>query len=918
MLLLKFLKLITEESTYEEGKQLYRNGAVISYSEKKALEDVYDVEAKVLKDGKTFTLSLFINRKSEVFSQLNCNCYYYATCSHIIAAVFKFCENHKMLKIDENEIPQKYDYAIYDKKGLFFLSTSFEEIIDKWIEGEIKFNEDIKAILETLSYYERAVIYELKYSNDKKLTNELVKALEHVKINGIKMKTKKQRYEIDIENNHIKLKRMEKIEIDTKKGIFYFPLEERKLEIYRDKEVYPEILFDILPSLQKEMEIRFLKSVENYVLEEKIADYILKFEEQEKKIYIIPEINIEGRTYQNLEILTIDMKYKKISEFHWKKIDDIRYKEFIAFLKCKNLKATKHGFLCSHEFFSDEYKLIPSYWKKVGIKNVVLEGEAKVNIKDKKGSVEISYNLNDDRLSDTELKEIVEDGFIKKGKNLYFVENKKEILTETKVEDRKENLMCFIETIRDRKNLNIKNSIMENIKIPDKFASVLRNYQKDGFKWMYFLHQFKFGGILADDMGIGKTIQTLALIEAIEEKGRFLIVVPKSLLFNWKDEINKFLKTDDYLIYDGEKQKREKLFESIYHKKIIVTSYSILKQDYEELKDVEFLYLILDEAQHIKNYETVIWRQIKGLKSKFRLALTGTPIENSLKELWAIFEFIMPEYLGKYEKYTGKGGVEEIKYRTMPFILRRTKSEVLKELPEKIEQVVRVELYPKQKKLYDSILDEMRKKIDDEINKVGIKKSYFTILSALTYLREVCNHPELVGRKNIFSSKVDLFEEIVGDAVEGGHKVLVFSQFVRMLEILERSLKAKNIKYEVLTGSTKDRMDVVNRFNNNEEIKVFLISLKAGGVGLNLTSADTVIHIDPWWNPMVERQATDRVHRIGQTKTTNVYKIITKETIEEKILDIQERKKELFDNLINSNSEMMKDITIDDLKKLFE
>jgi len=473
----------------------------------------------------------------------------------------------------------------------------------------------------------------------------------------------------------------------------------------------------------------------------------------------------------------------------------------------------------------------------------------------------------------------------------------------------------------------LKRRLEERTSVTSILKPVMRSYQKAGYHWMKMLERFGLSGILADDMGLGKTIQSISILSDLPTNSRSLVICPKTLLFNWAAEINKFNKSLSYILYEGSQKERKKILDNL-NVNLLFASYSIIQNDIDDLSEIEFDYIILDEAQHIKNPSALRTKAVKRLKAKHRCALSGTPIENNPVELWSIFDFLMPGYLPKSQNFVNKyksdsvlqkESNEKLKMLVSPFILRRKKQDVLIELPDKQVQQVFCKLTPVQEKMYLQILEEVKTKYLEGEN---IGKSYLHILAALTKLRQICNHPHLVDKdmkENIeFSGKLELLREIIVDAVEGGKKLLIFSQFVKMLQILREMLKEENITFEYMDGSTKNRQKVIDNFNNNNNIRTFLISLKTGGYGLNLTSADTVIIVDPWWNPMGENQAIDRAHRIGQTKKVMVYKIITKGTIEEKILDLQQNKRVMFENIIEEGQSVVKKMDAEQLRKLLE
>ncbi len=471
---------------------------------------------------------------------------------------------------------------------------------------------------------------------------------------------------------------------------------------------------------------------------------------------------------------------------------------------------------------------------------------------------------------------------------------------------------------------------IDTCELPGSFHGELRPYQKAGFDWLHFLREFGVGGILADDMGLGKTVQTLALLQHVYDNGESLpslIVVPTSPLFNWQKEIERFTPQLRTLLYTGSDRKQHlELFDK-YH--LIVTSYGILRRDVDILKQKKFLYVVLDESQNIKNPVSINAQATRALSARHRLALSGTPVENNLNELWSQFAFLNPGMLGServfseqfakpIEKFADEQASTALKQLIFPFILRRTKDLVATELPPKVESVVYCEMDAEQKRHYEYWRRYYRESILNSIETVGFQKSKIKVLEGLMRLRQVCCHPRLVevGYGGT-SGKFDVFSEMLEDILAEGHKVLVFSQFVKMLTVLREYCDQNKIVYEYLDGSTTNRKERVERFQSDDHVRLFLISLKAGGTGLNLTAADYVIHYDPWWNPAVEMQATDRTHRIGQTKQVFSYKLITRESVEEKILALQEKKKTLVTSIITTDSGFMKTLTKQDVEALF-
>ncbi len=479
---------------------------------------------------------------------------------------------------------------------------------------------------------------------------------------------------------------------------------------------------------------------------------------------------------------------------------------------------------------------------------------------------------------------------------------------------------------------------------------VLRPYQKQGVAWLHFLRENGFGGILADEMGLGKTLQTLAFLMTLRraESGMrnhspnafsaappsalrppHLIVCPTSLVYNWVAEVRKFTPELKVLALHG--PDRHARFDEIAASDIVVTSYALIRRDAEKYRGREFDTVVLDEAQHIKNRQTQNAQAVKAVRAKHRLVLTGTPLENSVLDLWSIFDFLMPGYLGtakdfreRYEQPIAREKNAEaqsrLARRLRPFLLRRLKKDVAADLPAKLEQVSFCELTPDQRGVYQQVIEASRKEVLEAVGAQGMAKSRMVVLTALLRLRQVCCDLRLLKLDHVkpanASGKLELFGELLEEVIDGGHRVLVFSQFVGMLTLLKDWLEAEKIDFCYLDGSTTDRGAVVEEFQTNAAIPVFLISLKAGGVGLNLTGADTVIHFDPWWNPAVEDQATDRAHRIGQTKVVTSYKLITRDTVEEKILLLQNRKRELIQATISGEEEFAASLNWAEIQEL--
>ncbi len=465
---------------------------------------------------------------------------------------------------------------------------------------------------------------------------------------------------------------------------------------------------------------------------------------------------------------------------------------------------------------------------------------------------------------------------------------------------------------------------------PAGFVGRLRDYQSEGLGWMHFLRRFSFGGCLADDMGVGKTAQILALLEsrrelraAGEPVGPSLVVVPKSLVFNWKQEAARF--TPQLRVLDHTGLERNSHDFAAYD--LVLTTYGTLRRDAWSFKDAEFDYVVLDEAQVVKNAETESSKAVRLLRGRHRLALSGTPVENHLGELWTLFEFLNPGMLGAANAFKVAGGSMRnpdqetrrlLGQALRPFILRRTKEQVARELPPKTEQTVYCELEPEQRKLYDELRQHYRDSLLRRIETAGLAKSKIQILVALLRLRQAACHPGLLDSKRSgdSSAKLAVLLEQLREVLDEGHKALVFSQFTSLLKIIRARLNQDGIVYEYLDGATRDRQNRVERFQNDKDCRLFLVSLKAGGLGLNLTAAEYVFILDPWWNPAVEAQAVDRAHRIGQTRPVFTYRLIARDTVEEKVLELQKTKRDLAAAIIGADNSMIRDLRSEDLALL--
>lgn len=484
----------------------------------------------------------------------------------------------------------------------------------------------------------------------------------------------------------------------------------------------------------------------------------------------------------------------------------------------------------------------------------------------------------------------------------------------------------------DRKLEKLKNfEEIEDIPLPDNFNGELRPYQKAGYNWMLFLNKYKFGGCLADDMGLGKTVQTLAMLQYQKEQGAqsaSLLIMPTSLLYNWEMEAKRF--TPELKVFNYTGINREKNVEQFEGYDVILTSYGTTRRDIEYLQEYFFHYVILDESQAIKNPDSNIARAVKDLKSKYKLILTGTPIENSTLDIWSQMSFINPgllgaqsffknEFLNPIEKKQDETKSKKLYTIIKPFILRRQKKQVATELPEKVENIQYSSMTEEQQEEYEKVKSEYRNMILETIDEKGMGSSQFILLQGLTKLRQIANHPRLVEKEyKGGSGKMEDVLHMLDRALAENHKILIFSQFVKHLALVKEHLLEQELEYAYLDGSTKERQGQVEMFQNNDDVRIFLISLKAGGLGLNLTAADYVFILDPWWNPAIEAQAVDRAYRIGQKNQVFTYKFITKNTVEEKILNLQKNKQKLADDLITAEESFVKSLTKEDIQSIFD
>jgi non-specific serine/threonine protein kinase len=468
---------------------------------------------------------------------------------------------------------------------------------------------------------------------------------------------------------------------------------------------------------------------------------------------------------------------------------------------------------------------------------------------------------------------------------------------------------------------------------PKDLSSILRPYQVAGYHWLNYLNEVGWGGILADDMGLGKTVQALSCLQLFKEKAKkmkALVVCPTTLMFNWENEIKKFTPKLTYKIHHGgERERDKKLFDNF---DVIITTYGTLRSDIKFMAETEFDYVVLDESQAIKNPQSKVTKAACLLNAKHRVCMSGTPLQNNTFDIYAQMNFLNPGMLGSVEyfrnefatpidKFGEREHKDHLKKLLYPFILRRTKEQVAKDLPAKTETILFCEMEEEQRNIYDAYRNDYRDKILGVIKEQGIDKSQLTILQGLMKLRQICDSPAIMNEKEQMPNVSVKLDELTREITEniGNHKALIFSQFLGMLGLIRQRLTELGVKFEYFDGSTSatDREKAIQSFQNDDEVRIFLISLKAGGVGLNLTAADYVYIVDPWWNPAVEQQAIDRTHRIGQTKNIFAYRMICKDTIEDKILQLQDKKRSLARDLVADDTGFVKTLTREDVEYLF-
>ncbi len=713
-----------------------------------------------------------------------------------------------------------------------------------------------------------------------------------------------------MKNNISISENIKEISIPTKPSVrLYFDIAYSKLKcnlifLYNDKEINYFENSEILRDNDYELEV--VNEILEYGFVEDKKEFVI--DDEDRMYYFMDEI-----------IKTLSSKYEVFTS---KKIDDTKILKQMS--TSNNFSIGKDGIM-SYKFNIDgiDSKDLNSLFSalKQKKKYYKLSNNNVVDLSNNDSLQELNSLVTELNLTKDDI--IAGDAIIPKYRALYI-----DSLKKNKFKNIKTNNLFneFISNFKKYKDVDI------NLASNDE--KILRDYQKDGVKWLKTIYKCDLGGILADEMGLGKSIQTIMFIKEVlkeKENAKIIIVVPTSLIYNWQKEFEKFGPDLKYVVVADNKQKRTEIFARKDDYNIFITSYGLIKNDKDEYENVDFELCIVDEAQNIKNYQAQMTKEIKKIKAKCKIALTGTPVENNIMELWSIFDYIMPGYLNNIVKFREKYNIKDVdeeglkvlnllNYQITPFILRRKKSEVIKSLPSKIENKVYIDLPEKQKMLYLKVLNDTKKEMDEMIANGGFQKSRMKILQLLTKLRQICIDPNVIyDNYKGESIKLEELTRIVKESIENNHKILIFSSFRRVLENVGKIFDKERISYYMINGSvkSKDRMNMVESFNQNN-INCFLITLKSGGTGLNLTGADTVIHLDIWWNPQVENQATDRAHRIGQTKNVSVVKLITSGTIEEKIIELQEKKKILSDNLIEgkNDNESLSSLTEKDIINL--
>lgn len=972
------LKLIVLKSASisnkKEGEEIFRQG-LITYFKGKKMDIIYNIQAKVKdKNGlEEFNTLIRVNLQKKKLDRVQCSCSqfkefdtsgYTLMCPHITATAYKFFSLLSKEKKEEAKEPDK-EIEVEEKKQENLCSARLLRKTEKdfvYYQGQkdpksLRFNIQPNKLREFLESIENKKI-KFKYDyieftvpilyEDLPITFNLKEEEERIVLTTHKQLPIPLNPNNDVYYFKNELYLPSKSQIDS-----YAPLYE-KLKVngrivYRKDIINYMKLISILRNITKDINIS--EGLKKFISDLSSPEFLI-FEEK-GKIYCEVFLNYGVRKVN----IVSEIKSTEAFIRDYKKEEKLLMKiEKYGFIKLKDRFMFTGGDEELFNILSGKGESIRSLGKVSlgrGFKDKKIYNSASINAElyEAEGFYNFSYNIGDvDReelksafeaykseskfyktrsrgfidfeddsvrnffnlLEALDLNETIEDGkaSLEKNKALYLYENMKNSgIGFIKGSENLEEIENKLTNINDR-----------DIALPEGFKGTLREYQIKGYKWLKTLSEVGLGGILADEMGLGKTIQTIAFI--LSERGKkTLITCTTSLIYNWKEELLKFAPSLRVLIVHG--PERLNKIGNLVEYDIILTTYGTLRLDIDYYRDTVFDYCIIDEGQNIKNAVAQNTRVIKEIKAKCRFALTGTPIENNLTELWSIFDFVMPGYLYSKEKFEEKflygsdENYESLKLLIKPFILRRTKKEVISELPDKIEKKFIVHMTTAQKAIYSSYVKSIKNAMKNNI------EGKFEMLSHLTKLRQICLDPSLIIEEyEGGSGKLEIAMELIKNHIADGGKMLLFSQFTSALDKIGERLAKEEIKFFHLDGRTrpKDRIKRVKEFNDSEEVKVFLISLKAGGTGLNLTAANLVIHFDPWWNPAVEDQATDRAHRIGQRSVVEVIKLVAKGTIEEKIILLQEDKKELIANILTGelqNSSLLNSLTTEDLIQLF-
>ncbi|MBW9145375.1 SNF2 helicase associated domain-containing protein [Clostridium sp. CM027] len=978
---LKELENIVFKSSSElmrsEGENAFNSGLVIKIKGKK-IENIYHIYGRVKSDTQWSELNthIKIDLLKKKLDGIKCTCEDFKTasnvgylfmCSHLTATAYSFFSITAKKKCEKNEKTEKLKEDNSNNQG----SESIIKLVRKVSKGPTYYEAQYAIGKEKIKIEPKDLRTFLTGTNHKK-----------IKLNydsfefeaPIVLKDLPLNFTLKIRNEYFVLTthRQFPVSLNDKNDVYLFNW---KLYIPSKNQVRKYVA--LCEKLKKNGEILYPGGIENYNkiisflssisnninISEEIRDFAANFIKPEFHIY-----EIDSDIYCDIEVIYGNDKINILKKDKSKNIITRNYKKEDKIL----MELEKYRFIKRNEkllFIGSDEQLFDilskseknlhslgdvTFGKGIKDRKIYDFTAIEAEIKEKDGYYDFSYGIHD--IENKELNSVLSSfkqkrRFYKTNNNNFLdfkdagVKNFFDLIEVFNINKKIENGLMHmdkgkalylnekmknkgIQFVKGTEVLNdIENALLDinniDIRVPMNLKATLREYQIDGFKWLKSLSRLGFGGILADEMGLGKTIQTIALLLS-EENKKSIIISPTSLIYNWKAELERFSPSLNVAIVHGEKSRRLKLIHSLEEYDIILTTYGTLRTDIGLYEDISFDYCIIDEAQNIKNHLAQNTKVIKEVKAKVRFALTGTPIENNLIELWSIFDFIMPDYLYSKEIFESKfiinkeGDLEELKLLIKPFLLRRTKKEVLKELPDKIEKKFIVEMTSVQKAVYKSYTKVVRDKMK---NNNGDDK--IEIFSCLTKLRQICLDPSLViDEYKGGSGKLKIATELIEKHMETYGKVLLFSQFTAVLKNIGENLNEKGIRYLYLEGKTKakDRIKLVDEFNNSCESLVFLISLKAGGTGLNLTSANLVIHFDPWWNPAVENQATDRAHRIGQKNVVEVIKLVTKGTIEEKIILLQENKKHLIDSVITgelTSSDILGKLTKKELLEIF-